>query len=106
MRDLFASCLTALLALVAVVICLAALSLGSWALYAWLAPKYESTRREVMLQSRAYHEGEMRNLYRLKMQFEQAPSDDEKHTIQLAARHECEAVDPSQLPPDLKEFCR
>jgi hypothetical protein len=80
-------------------------SIGSYYLYAYLAPKYESTRRDVMLQSRAYSEGETRNLYRLKIQLEAAPSPEAKQTIRLAAQHECEALDRSRLPADLSAFC-
>ena len=80
-------------------------SIGSYYLYAFLAPKYESTRRDVMLQSRAYSEGQTRSLYRLKMQFESAPSPDARQTILLAARHECQAMDRSRLPADLSAFC-
>ena len=76
-----------------------------WANYAFFAPKYESTRRDVMLQSRAYSEGETRNLYRLKIQFEAAPSPEAKQTIKLAAQHECEAMDRTRLPIDLSSFC-
>jgi hypothetical protein len=81
------------------------MSIGGYYLYAFLAPKYETTRREVMVNSRAYAEGETRNLYRLKIQFEAAPSPEAKQTIQLAARHECEAFDRSRLPSDLSAFC-
>lgn len=73
--------------------------------YNFFAPKYEATRRDVMLQSRAYSEGETRNLYRLKIQYEAAPSPEAKQTLKLAARHECEALDRSRLPADLSAFC-
>lgn len=81
------------------------LSVGSYYLYAFLAPKYESTRRDVMLQSRAYSEGETRNLYRLKIQYDSANTPEAKQTILLAARHECEAMDRSRLPAELSVFC-
>ncbi len=84
---------------------LVGLSIGSYYLYAFLAPKYEATRRDVMLQSRAYSEGEARNLYRLKIQFDQAATDDARQTIRLAAQHECEATDRSRLPAELALFC-
>ena len=80
-------------------------SIGGYYLYAYLAPKYESTRRDVMLQSRAYSEGETRNLYRLKIQSDAAPSPEAKQTLRLAAQHECEALDRSRLPADLSAFC-
>jgi hypothetical protein len=80
-------------------------SIGSYYLYAYLAPKYESTRRDVMLQSRAYSEGETRNLYKLKIEYDAAESPAAKQTIILAARHECEAMDRTRLPSDLATFC-
>lgn len=71
----------------------------------FFAPKYEATRRDVMIQSRAYSEGEIRNLYRLKIQADTTDSPEAKQTIVLAARHECEAFDRSRLPADLSAFC-
>jgi hypothetical protein len=73
--------------------------------YNFFAPKYEATRRDVMLQSRAYSEGETRNLYRLKIQSDAAPTPEARQTLVLAARHECEALDRSRLPADLASFC-
>ena len=92
-------------ALVLVLGLIAGMSIGGYYLYAFLAPKYETTRREVMTNSRAYAEGETRNLYRLKIQFEAAPTLEAKQTIKLAARHECESFDRSRLPFDLAAFC-
>ena len=77
---------------------------GYWQ-YGFFAPRYEAVRRNQMLQSRAYSEGETHNLYRLKIQYEEAPSPEAKQTIVLAARHECEAMDRSRLPADLSAFC-
>lgn len=73
--------------------------------YNFFAPKYEAIRRDVMLQSRAYSEGETRTLYRLKIQSEAAPTPEAKQTLVLAARHECGALDRSRLPADLASFC-
>ncbi len=101
MKDFFAIVAVAVLGIGAIV----GMSIGGYYLYAFLAPKYESTRRDVMIQSRAYSEGETRNLYRLKIQYEAAPTPEAKQTVLLAARHECEAVDRSRLPSDLSSFC-
>lgn len=101
MKDFFAFCIIAVLFVGGCV----GLSIGGYYLYAFLAPKYESTRRDVVLQSRAYSEGETRNLYRLKIQFDQATEAAVQQTIRLAAQHECEAVDRSRLPADLAAFC-
>lgn len=82
-----------------------ALNYFGYSMFAFFAPKYEAVRREQMLQSRAYSEGETRNLYRLKIQYESAPSPEAKTTIRLAAKHECEALDRSRLPIELSTFC-
>lgn len=100
MKDFFAFCFVALLAIAAV----AGLSIGGYHLYAYLAPKYESTRRDVMLESRAYSEGQTREIYRLKLQYQQAKSDDERDTIRAMALHEASAFDRSRLPLDLQSF--
>jgi hypothetical protein len=100
MKDFFAFCFVAILAIGALV----GLSIGGYHLYAYLAPKYESTRRDVMLESRAYSEGQTREIYRLKLQYQQAKSDDERSTIRAMALHEASAFDRHRLPFDLQSF--
>lgn len=100
MKDFFAFCFIAIL----VVGALVGLSIGGYHLYAYLAPKYESTRRDVMLESRAYSEGQTREIYRLKLQYQQAKSDDERATLRAMALHEASAFDRSRLPFDLQSF--
>ncbi len=100
MKDFF----SILFAAVVVIAVFTGLSIGGYHLYAYLAPKYESTRRDVMLQSRAYSEGQTREIYRLKLQYQQAKSDDERDTIRAMALHEASAFDRSRLPPDLQSF--
>lgn len=78
---------------------------GGYQLTAYFAPKYEAIRRDVMIQSRAYTEGENRNLSRLLIEYQQAPTPEAKNTILAAARHECEAVDRTRLPIELANFC-
>lgn len=100
MKDFFAFCFVAILGICAIV----GLSIGGYHLYAYLAPKYESTRRDVMLESRAYSEGQTREVYRLKLQYQQAKSDDERATIRAMALHEASAFDRTRLPFDLQSF--
>lgn len=97
MKDFFAFCFIAIGAIVG-------LSIGGYHLYAYLAPKYEATRRDVMLESRAYSEGQTREIYRLKLQYQQAKTDDERDTIRAMALHEASAFDRSRLPLDLQSF--
>lgn len=100
MKDFFAFCFGAVIVIAAVV----GLSIGGYHLYAYLAPKYEATRRDVMLESRAYSEGQTREIYRLKLQYQQAKDDDERATIRAMALHEASAFDRSRLPFDLQSF--
>jgi hypothetical protein len=100
MKEFFAVCGIIILVIAA----LTGLSIGSYYLYDYLAPKYESTRRDVMIESRAYSEGQTREMYRLKLQYQQAKSDDERDTIRAMALHEASAFDRSRLPLDLQSF--
>jgi hypothetical protein len=69
----------------------------------FFAPKYEATRRDVMINSRAYSEGTIRELYRLKAQYE-AADPIAKATIAAAARHEFQIFPQDRLPADLQGF--
>lgn len=100
MKDFFAFCFIAVIAIGAIF----GLSVGGYYMYAFLAPKYEATRRDVMLESRAYSEGQTREIYRLKLQYMQSKSDDERATIRAMALHEASALDRSRLPFDLQSF--
>jgi hypothetical protein len=98
---------TALGVIVSIVLVLAVifgLNLFGFAQYSFFAPRMEAVRRDTMLQSRAYHEGNYRELYRLKLQYTQAKSDEERATIKSFALHEADAMDRSQLPLDLQAF--
>jgi hypothetical protein len=75
-----------------------------FASFAFWAPKYEAVRRDTMIQSRAYGEATTRELYRLKLQYVQAKTDDEKATIRAFALHESAAFDRDRLPADLQIF--
>lgn len=72
--------------------------------FGFFAPKYEAIRRDVMIESRAYSEATTREMYRLKLQFQQAATDDEKATIRAMALHEARAFDRARLPADLRTF--
>lgn len=74
--------------------------------YAFFAPKYEGVRRDVMIESRAYSEATTREMYRLKLQYTQAKTPEEKDTIAAMAKHEAQAFDISRLPLDLQYFIK
>lgn len=68
----------------------------------FFAPKYEAVRRDVMIQSRYYSEATVRELYRMKRQWDAASTPTAKATIRAAALHEFEIFDANRLPPDLR----
>lgn len=72
--------------------------------FGFFAPKYEAIRRDVMIESRAYSEATTRQFYNLKLQYQQAKSDDERATIRAMALHESAAFDKARLPADLQSF--
>lgn len=70
----------------------------------YYAPAQEEIRRNTILQSRAYNEGMIRELSRLRIQLEQAKTDGERDAIKAMVRHEVGAVDISILPAELRDF--
>jgi len=84
--------------IVAVVI---AMMFGGYYATAYFSPKYEAVRRDTMIESRAYSEATIRELYRFKRQYEAAQTPAEKQTIVAAARHEFEIFPQDRLPADL-----
>ncbi len=81
-----------------------ALNYFGYANFAFFAPKYEAVRRDQMIESRAYTEGTIRELYTLKRQYDAAKTDDERATIIAAARHEFSIFPKERLPGDLQAF--
>lgn len=71
---------------------------------AFFAPRYEGVRRDVMIESRAYSEGTVRELYTLQRQYRAAKTDDERATLAAAARHEFSIFPRERLPADLQVF--
>lgn len=71
---------------------------------AFFAPKFEGVRRDVMIESRAYSEATTREMYRFKLQYQQAKSDDERFLIRAMVLHESQAFDHARLPLDLRQF--
>jgi cytochrome c556 len=90
-----------LISVVVIALGVVAATFGAYELYAYFAPKYEAVRREVMTESRYYNEASIRELYRLKRQYDAAKTEEEKATIVAAARHEFSIYPEDRLPPDL-----
>lgn len=78
------------------------LNLFGLANYAFFAPKMEGVRRDTMIESRAYSEATVRELYRLKAQYLAATNDDQRATIRAAAMHEFSIFPADRLPADLR----
>lgn len=79
----------------------------SWVIYqgvAYYAPRYEAVRRDTMIESRAYTEGTIRELYTLKRQYDASANENERATISAAARHEFSIFPHERLPADLQAF--
>lgn len=72
----------------------------------FFAPRHEAVRRDTMIQSRAYSEATTREMYRLKLQYQQAATDDARATIKAMALHESRAFDRDRLPADLQLFIK
>jgi hypothetical protein len=70
----------------------------------YFSPKHEAVRRDTMIESRAYSEATTREIYRLKLQYQQAATDAEKQTIRAMVIHASQAFDRNRLPPDLQAF--
>lgn len=91
-------------ALLAFLVAVLGVNYIAYGTFAFFAPRYEAVRRDVMINSRAYAEGQTREMYRLKLQYQQAKSDDERATIRALALHEAAAFDRTRLPSDLQSF--
>ncbi len=99
MRDI----LCGVMIFVCIIAVVVGLSFLGFQMHAYFAPKYEAVNRDVMLQSRSYQEGTVRELYTIKRQYE-AASETEKATLRAAALHEFEIFPKDRLPPDLAAF--
>lgn len=94
------------LIIVAVPTAVFGLAYFGYANFAFFAPKYEAVRRDVMIESRAYSEASVRELYRLKRQYDTTDDAAARATILAAARHEFSIFPEDRLPPDLAAWRR
>jgi hypothetical protein len=75
-----------------------------YANFVFFAPRMEAVRRQTVVESRAYSEGQLRETYRLKLQYVQAQTADERDTIKAFLQHEVQSFDRTRLPADLQVF--
>jgi len=101
---MFKSFFGGLLVIIAVIGGIVGLGYGGWAMYNWLGPKYENSRRNIMINSRWYNEATIREMYNMKMQWEESKDPTVRATIAAAARHEFVIYPQHRLPPDLQSW--
>ena len=83
-------------------VAIGAITFGSYYAYSYFGPKYEAVRRDIQIESRAYSEASVRELYRLKRQWDATQDPAAKATIVAAARHEFSIFPQDRLPADLR----
>ncbi|MFI5260820.1 MAG: hypothetical protein ACHQU0_03435 [Candidatus Paceibacteria bacterium] len=92
----------------AIVVGVAGLAFGGrmldFQINSYFLPREEGLRRDTMIESRAYSEGMTRELYKIKVQYAQTKSDDERVALRGQALHEAAAFDRTRLPPDIQVF--
>lgn len=81
---------------------------GAFAINSWIAPKREEIKHNVMvIQAQPLglsQEGEVKDLYDLKLRYESAKTNADKETIAATARYEFRIYPKDNLPADLKLF--
>ena len=69
----------------------------------FFAPRYEQVRHDTFKNSQTYNDGMIRELYNLKIQYDQADAEGKKG-IRGFALHEFSVYPIDRLPPDLQQF--
>jgi hypothetical protein len=78
-------------------------SYGSLALYRTFAPQWEDARTDVYRNSKSYVEGTIRDLRRLKREYEKA-EESQQSTLRTIILQRSDELDYDQLPGDLRRF--
>ena len=79
------------------------LSVGSLQLYKTFAPQWEDARTDVYRNSKSYEEGTIRDLRRLKREYEVA-EESQKSTLRTIIRQRSDELDYEKLPGDIRRF--
>lgn len=71
----------------------------------WSAPRVEAIRRQTFEQSKAYRDGQVKELRSMQFAYEQA---DDAHRVALrqVVLHQFSDVDDANVPSDLRAFLR
>jgi hypothetical protein len=78
-------------------------SYGSLYLFKTFAPQWEDARTDVYRNSKSYVEGTIRDLRRLKREYEKA-DESQQSTLKTIIFQRSDEVDYDQLPGDLQRF--
>lgn len=70
----------------------------------YFMPWAESIRRDVMIESRAYSEATVRELYKLRREYNATQDPVARATIVAAARHQFSIFPEDRLPNDLRAW--
>jgi hypothetical protein len=76
---------------------------GSLALYRTFAPQWEDARTDVYRNSKSYVEGTIRDLRRLKREYEKA-EESQQSTLRTIILQRSDELDYDQLPGDIRRF--
>jgi hypothetical protein len=75
-----------------------------WANFAFWAPKYEDTKRDVFENTQSYVQGKAAHLTQLRLEYESTESDNRKAALRTMILSEAANVDRTKLPTDLQLF--
>jgi len=78
-------------------------SYGSLALYRTFAPQWEDARTDVYRNSKSYVEGTIRDLRRLKREYEKA-DESQQSSLRTIILQRSDELDYDQLPSDVRRF--
>jgi hypothetical protein len=78
-------------------------SYGSLYLFKTFAPQWEDARTDVYRNSKSYVEGTIRDLRRLKREYEKA-EESQQSTLRTIILQRSDELDYDQLPADLRRF--
>ncbi len=78
-------------------------SYGSLILYRTFAPQWEDARTDVYRNSKSYVEGTVRDLRRLKREYEKA-DESQQTSLRTIIRQRSDELDYDQLPCDIRRF--
>jgi len=76
---------------------------GSLALYKTFAPQWEDARTDVYRNSKSYVEGTIRDLRRLKREYEKA-DESQRTSLRTIILQRSDELDYDQLPGDIRRF--